>query len=85
MSRKRARPSKSRTRVAPDGDPSWAVVCKPLLLHLLKSPSTNAELAVWRKTQRVTAAELVQMLAWGENRKVLLYRDGVWGTIRSFR
>ena len=64
--------------VPPDGDPSWVERCKPLLFFLREKPRTHKELNEWRKTVKVTANTLIQMLAWCENRKVASYRGRRW-------
>lgn len=71
--------------VPPDGDPSWGPRCAPFLDFVRAAPQrTNADIAVWRTSQKISANMMTQMLAWCCNRKLVSYtRDGAWAIGRQ--
>lgn len=72
-----------REPVKADNDPSWAAICKPLLLFLREKPRDLAELTVWRKDQRVSHTMLVHMISWCENRRIVFYHARKWALITT--
>lgn len=67
-------------QIPSDGDPFWVEYAKPLLVYLQK-PRTNAELLMWRKENKVGKLMLVQVLAWCDNRSLIVYRNKKWSKV----
>lgn len=61
-----------------DGNPAWAQICKPLIETLALKPMSMNEIEIWAHSNSYTNSQIIQMLAWCENRKKLYYLDSKW-------
>lgn len=64
--------------ILPDSDPGWRELCSPLLEYLKHGDRTNRQLNEWRRLNKITAHQLVQMLAWSENHHFIYHESGKW-------
>jgi hypothetical protein len=78
MRKRTGAPSAYRKRVPPDGDLVWHDLAAPLLELLAEGPRTPEQLDAWRRPLRITANWLMQMIAWGENRRLVYWQQGSW-------
>jgi len=61
-----------------DDNPTWVQICKPLIETLALKPMSMNDIKIWAHSNNYTSNQIIQMLAWCENRKKLLYRDSKW-------
>lgn len=61
-----------------DENHAWVQICKPLLETLALKPMSMVEIETWANSNNYTNSQIIQMLAWCENRKKLCYRDSKW-------
>jgi hypothetical protein len=64
--------------IMPDSDPGWLPLCQPLLDFLKQGPKTNVQINEWRRSRKFTSHQVVQMLAYSENRHLIYHREGKW-------